>query len=107
MKINKPNVESIGAEVVDIDVVVVTEAEIHTIKQLVYEHKLVVFRNQNINEDQYLKFARKIGTPQIYPQENYHHPDYPEIFVSSNVTKDGKKFGVKGTGRYRRRSRTG
>lgn len=100
MQINRPSSECIGAEVLDIDVVSVTEAEVHTIKQLVYEHKLVVFRNQNINEDQYVKLAMKIGTPQVYPQDNYHHPDYPEIFVSSNVLKDGKKFGVKGTGRY-------
>jgi taurine dioxygenase len=100
MKINRPSSESIGAEILDINVVSVTEAEVKTIKQLVYQHKLVVFRNQNINENQYLEFASKIGTLQIYPQDNYHHPDYPEIFVSANVPKDGKKFGVRGTGRY-------
>ncbi len=100
MKINPPSLKSIGAEILDIDVVCITPSEIKIIKQLVYEHKLIVFREQNINEDQYLEFARKIGTPQIYPQDNYHHPDYPEIFVSANIAKDGKKFGVKGTGRY-------
>ncbi|MBP5971285.1 TauD/TfdA family dioxygenase [Brasilonema sp. CT11] len=100
MKINRPSSGCIGAEILEMDVVSVTETQVNTIKQLVYDHKLVVFRNQNINEDQYLEFARKIGTPQIYPQDNYHHPDYPEIFVSSNVPKDGKKFGVRGTGRY-------
>lgn len=100
MKVNRPFSDCIGAEILDIDVVSVTEAEINTIEQLVYKYKLVVFRDQKINENQYVEFARKIGTPQIYPQKNYHHPDYPEIFVSSNVLKDGKKFGVKGTGRY-------
>ncbi|NEO98569.1 MAG: TauD/TfdA family dioxygenase [Symploca sp. SIO2E9] len=100
MKINRPSSECIGAEVLDIDVVAVTEAEVKTIRQLVYNHKLVVFRDQNLNEDQYLAFAQKIGIPQIYPQDNYHHPDYPEIFVSSNLPKDGKKFGVRGTGKY-------
>ncbi|MEC4812889.1 MAG: TauD/TfdA family dioxygenase [Scytonema sp. PMC 1069.18] len=100
MRINRPQSEYIGAEIFDIDVVLMTESQVNTIKQLVYDHKLVVFRNQNLNEDQYLEFAQKIGTPQIYPQDNYHHPDYPEIFVSSNVPKNGKKFGVRGTGRY-------
>ena len=100
MRINKPSPECIGAEILDIDVTSVTEEQTNIIKQLVYEHKLVVFRNQNINVEQYIEFARNIGEPQIYPQDNYHHPDYPEIFVSSNVPKDGKKFGVKGTGRY-------
>ncbi|HEY9803484.1 MAG TPA: TauD/TfdA family dioxygenase [Leptolyngbyaceae cyanobacterium] len=100
MNINLPPSGSIGAEILDVDVAFVTETEVNLVKQLVYEHKLVVFRGQKINDSQYLEFAQKIGTPQVYPQDNYHHPDYPEIFVSSNVAKDGKKFGVSGTGRY-------
>ncbi|AFZ26074.1 putative taurine catabolism dioxygenase [Cylindrospermum stagnale PCC 7417] len=100
MKINRPSPEHVGAEILEIDVALISEAEINLIKELVYEHKLVVFREQNIDDVQYLEFARKIGTPQIYPQGNYHHPDYPEIFVSSNVPKDDKKFGVSGTGKY-------
>jgi taurine dioxygenase len=100
MKINRPPSERIGAEILDVDVAVVTAEEVSTIKQLVYEHKLVIFRNQNISTEQYLEFAQKVGTPQVYLQDNYHHPDHPEIFVSSNVPKDGKKFGVSGTGRY-------
>ncbi len=83
MKIDRPSPEDIGAEILDIDVAVINQAEVEIIKQLVYEHKLVIFREQHINDDQYLELARKIGTPQIYPQDNYHHPDYPEIFVSS------------------------
>ncbi|MCW5316915.1 TauD/TfdA family dioxygenase [Nostoc sp. KVJ3] len=100
MKINQPVSEKIGAEILEIDVALISEAEVNIIKKLVYDHKIVVFRGQNISDYQYIEFAKKIGTPQIYPQENYHHPDYPEIFVSSNVSKDGKKFGVAGTGRY-------
>lgn len=100
MKVNKPPFGSIGAEVLDINVASVNETEINTIKQLVYEHKLVIFRNQSPEDNEYVQFARKLGTPQVYPQDNYHHPDYPEIFVSANILKDGKKFGVKGTGRY-------
>ncbi len=100
MKINRPFSGLIGAEILDIDVASVNETEVETIKHLVYEYKLIIFRNQQLNENKYLEFARKIGIPQIYPQDNYHHPDFPEIFVSSNITKDGKKFGVKGTGRY-------
>ncbi|MGD1805488.1 TauD/TfdA dioxygenase family protein [Dapis sp. BLCC M126] len=100
MKVQRPPEESIGAEVLDFDVKLVTPAEAIAIKELVYEHKLVIFKNQSVTEKQYLEFAQKIGTPHIYPQDNYHHPDYPEIFVSSNILKDGKKFGVRGTGRY-------
>jgi taurine dioxygenase len=33
-------------------------------------------------------------------QENYRHPDYPLIFVSSNVKSEGKQLGVPRTGGY-------
>jgi taurine dioxygenase len=100
MKVISPPLEQIGIQILDLDVASVTPREIEEIKQLVYDYKLVIFREQKINDDQYLEFAQKIGTPQVYPQDNYHHPEHPEIFVSSNLLKDGKKFGVRGTGRY-------
>jgi taurine dioxygenase len=67
---------------------------------LVHKHKLVVIRDQDFDEQAYVTFARLLGRPQVYLQANYHHPDFPEIFVSSSVQRDGQKFGVKGTGRY-------
>lgn len=100
MKVISPPLEQIGIQILDLDVASVTPREIEEIKQLVYSYKLVIFREQKINDNQYLEFAQKIGTPQVYPQDNYHHPEHPEIFVSSNLLKDGKKFGVRGTGRY-------
>ena len=90
----------IGLEIVDIDAAAVTQTEVVRIRQLVYEHKLVVFRKQSMSSEQYIAFAKQLGTPQIYFQENYHHPNHPEIFVSSNVLEDGEKVGVAGTGRY-------
>lgn len=100
MKVVTPPSNQIGAQILDVDVSSITPMEIELIKQLVYDYKLVIFREQDINDPQYLEFAQKIGTPQVYPQDNYHHPKYPEFFVSSNVPQDGKKVGVRGTGRY-------
>jgi len=100
MTINPPCNSSIGAELPDVDAKSITAAETVEIKQLVYKHKLVVFRNQNLSKTEYIAFARMFGEPQIYLQKNYHHPDHPEIFVSSNVPENGKKVGVSGTGRY-------
>ena len=91
---------SIGIEITDIDVSKINDEQVNLIKSLVYKHQLVIFRNQEISIEEYSNFSKKIGTPQIYFQDNYHHPDYPEIFVSSNVQENGKKIGVSGTGRY-------
>jgi len=100
MTINRPTTGSIGAELVDMDVRTLTAEQYKSINDLVYEHKLVIFRNQKLSKEEYIAFAKKIGQPQIYFQKNYHHPDHPEIFVSSNVPENGKKVGVAGTGQY-------
>jgi taurine dioxygenase len=90
----------IGCEITGVDVRALTDAEIERIQKSVYAHKLLVFRAQDIGIADYLAFARRLGRPQIYFQENYHHPEHPEIFVSSNILEGGKKVGVAGTGQY-------
>ncbi|MEO7734081.1 MAG: TauD/TfdA family dioxygenase [Kofleriaceae bacterium] len=100
MRITEPAPNEIGATITDVKVPVLTRGEIDGIKEAVYRDKLVVFRNQSPGNAEYVELARLFGTPQIYFQPNYHHPEHPEIFVSSNELYDGKKFGVSGTGRY-------
>src|SRR6185503_8462468 len=101
MKLTAPPEGQIGAEVTDTDLRTLTAEEAATLRAAVYRHKLVVFRDQTLDKDEYLAFARKLGRPQVYFQKNYHHPQYPEIFVSSNVPdENGKKVGVAGTGQY-------
>jgi taurine dioxygenase len=93
----------IGAEVFGLDVTALTHGapELDMLRQLIYRNKLVVIREQfGLTEQEYVDFARKLGRPQVYFQGHYHHPEFPEIFVSNNVNEDGKKFGVAGTGRY-------
>lgn len=92
----------IGGEIVGLEVKNLTHdsPELEEIRQAIYRNKLMVIRNQELSIEEYVSFAKKLGTPQIYLQENYHHPDFPEVFVSSNVNEDGKKIGVSGTGHY-------
>jgi taurine dioxygenase len=98
--IKTPAQRGIGAEYLDFDVKSVTPETAAAIRGDVYRYKLVVFRNQRLSRTEYIAFARTLGEPQIYFQKNYHHPDHPEIFVSSNVPENGEKVGVAGTGRY-------
>lgn len=100
MTIQAPADGAIGAEFLDFDVTSATPEAAAAIREQVYRHKLVVFRNQRLSRADYIAFARILGEPQIYLQKNYHHPDHPEIFVSSNVPENGRKVGVSGTGRY-------
>lgn len=90
----------LGVEVSGFKIQDATATIASQILALVHAHKLVVMQCQYFDEKEYVAFARKLGKPQVYLQSNYHHPDWPEIFVSSSVDRDGKKFGVRGTGRY-------
>ena len=54
----------------------------------------------SLSPTEYVEFAHRLGRPQIYFQDNYHHPEHPEIFVSANVPINGRNVGVAGTGRY-------
>lgn len=89
----------IHAEIESIDVRDLRDDEMQTIRQLVYQHKLVTIKGQHLSRAEYVAFARRLGCPQIYFQARYRHPEFPEIFVSSNVPENGQKVGVAGTGR--------
>jgi taurine dioxygenase len=100
MQITRPSKGAIGAIIESIDVNSLQDDEINVIREAVYAHKLVTIRGQELSREQYVAFARRLGRPQIYFQTHYRHPDFPEIFVSSNVPENGQKVGVSGTGRY-------
>jgi len=89
-----------GVEIHDLSPDRLSDADVAEIRDLVQRRRLVVFRDLALAEADYLAFARRFGTPQVYHQQHYHHPRYPEIFVSSNVPEDGQKVGVAGTGKF-------
>lgn len=72
----------------------------NAVLDLVYRHRLVVMRKMRLETREYVEFAKNFGKPQVYFQGHYQHPEFPEIFVSSNLPYKGQKFGVAGTGRY-------
>ncbi len=90
----------IGCSIHGIDAKLASNSEIETLKDLLYKNRLIVLKDQSLDEQEYCNLARRFGYPVPYLQENYHHPDFPLIFVSSNVKVDGKKIGVARTGGY-------
>jgi taurine dioxygenase len=89
-----------GCSIHGVEVNTATPAAIAELKEHLYENRLIVLKDQVVNEQQYCDFANRFGFPVPYLQDNYHHPDFPLIFVSSNVKSDGKQIGVARTGGY-------
>ncbi len=91
--------QTLGADVFDLDLRRLSDADANALKQAAYDHKLLVFHGVELTDAEYVAMAKKLGVPQRYFQSHYHHPEHPEIFVSNNVPIDGAKVGVAGTGR--------
>lgn len=88
-----------GADVHDVDMNRLDDQDVQTLRQAVYEHKLLAIHGVQLADAEYVAMARRFGTPQRYFQSHYHHPEFPEIFVNNNVPIDGERVGVAGTGR--------
>ena len=96
----KTEKNAIGCSVFGVNANALSAPEMQEIKDLLYKNRLIVLKDQVANEQQYCDFANRFGFPVPYLQTAYHHPDFPLIFVSSNVKSDGKQIGVARTGGY-------
>jgi taurine dioxygenase len=63
------------------------------IQDAFHRHQLLVFPRQEIDEAQQVAFSRRFGDLQVHVLDQYRHPQYPEIYVLSNVDRTGKTTG--------------
>lgn len=91
---------NMGVAVDDMRVLDVPDADIASLRQSVYANKIVVLKNQELSPADFIAFGRRLGEVETYYEPMYHHPDHPEIFVSSNVKAEGKQVGVPKTGAF-------
>lgn len=91
----------IGSAVHDVNLKSLSGTELQKLQETLYENRIIVIKNQELSEQEYCNFAERFGKPVPYLQSHYNHPDFPLIFVSSNVKqKDGRQIGVARTGGY-------
>ena len=90
----------IGAEIASVDlsrpIDRKTFAEIY---KLWLERNIILFRGQDLTPEQQIAFSRRFGEIELHTLSAYHMPGYPEIFINSNVVKDGKPIGAQKSGR--------
>ena len=61
--------------------------------RLFLEHKILVFRDQDFDDDAHSQFARRWGKLQVHVLNQYHKATNPEIIYLSNLNRDGKPKG--------------
>lgn len=89
-----PSGAALGAEVRGIDLSKPLDAAAFSrIEDAFNRHSVLCFRDQNLNEDQFLAFMRRFGPIDKVPISEFAHPDYPDIFFVSNIREDGRLIG--------------
>jgi taurine dioxygenase len=61
---------------------------------------VLVLRGQRLAPAQFLAFARRFGPPEPHVIDQFHHPDFADILILSNVVKDGQPTGLADAGTY-------
>lgn len=100
MRIEIETRRAMGARVYDFDPRCAGDSDFDEIKKHVYADKIVVLKDQDLSSQEFIELGRGLGEIDIYYEPMYHHPEYREIFVSSNVQEDGKQVGVPKTGKF-------
>jgi len=92
---------TMGAEVTGADLSrAMEEAQFAAVQALFLEHRVLVFRGQKLTAPQFLSFSRHFGIAEPHVLDQFHHPDYSDILILSNVKKHGKPTGLADGGTY-------
>ena len=73
-----------------------TEERFAPIHDAYLEHSILVFRGQDLSNEQHIAFSRCFGELEIHTAKHWLLPDFPEILVLSNRGEQGTKPIVNG-----------
>jgi taurine dioxygenase len=93
MKITRNGNGLPGARVSDIDVRELTPADIRPLKVALAEHAVLVFRDQSLNAEEFITLGQKFDPLQCSVQNQWYHPEHPEIMLLSNIVENGRVIG--------------
>jgi alpha-ketoglutarate-dependent taurine dioxygenase len=81
--------ENIGVSIEDIDLSTIDEVSFQKIRKLWLEHLVIVFPNQNISDEDHIKFGKRFGDLEVHPSLSHRSSKNPEIYRVSNVDENG------------------
>lgn len=66
----------------------VGETDFQKIRQAWIDHSILLFRDLDLSPEQHIAFTRRFGELHIMKPLKFNLPDYPEVFVVSNASKE-------------------
>ena len=90
-----PTGGALGARIERIDLgQPVSEEDFKLLLRALGAHGVLCFPRQRLNTDAFVRFGRMFGELEINVANQFHEPDFPEVMVLSNMTRDGKPVGL-------------
>lgn len=91
----KPTGAALGAEIVGADLTrPLSDDDFATIRDAFYKHEVVYFRGRELSDEDHIRFSARFGELRKLKLTDDKLPDHlPEIFVISNIRKDGQYIG--------------
>tara|TARA_B110000014_G_C20006704_1_gene521778 strand:- start:7 stop:879 length:873 start_codon:yes stop_codon:yes gene_type:complete len=81
-----------GAEVTGIDLKADCSGDLmRELTSLLYQHRLLVIRDQEMEPEKYLEFGRQWGTPHPHVLDHARMPGFPELLEVGNVMEKAKE----------------
>jgi len=71
----------------------VSDADFAVLRDALNQRSLLLLRGQQINEAQHVAFSRRFGTLLGHVLTQFLKKEYPEVYVLSNVSENGKPIG--------------
>lgn len=91
----------LGAEIPGVDLgKPVTPATVANIRDILLERELLLFRNQHISDEQYVRFAGSFGPLEGPKLTQFTPPGHPELLIVSNRVADGQPLGLVEVGHF-------
>lgn len=97
-----PTGAAVGAEIRGLDVRALDDATFSALRQAWLEHKVLLFRGQDLTDDDLVTFAGRFGALDLAPASatddvGAQEKSRPEVWIISNVVEEGKPIGALGS----------
>jgi len=90
-----PSGGALGARIEGVDLAQpVSDGDFKQILRALGEHGVLCFPEQRLETPEFARFGRMFGELEINVANQFHEPDFPEVMVLSNMTRDGKPVGL-------------
>jgi taurine dioxygenase len=93
--------ENIGSEVIGINLAgPISKDDMQMIEQEFNNRAVLLFRNQDVSEEQHINFSKYFGELEIHVLKQYLLPENPEILRISNIQENKVNVGISDAGQY-------